>query len=189
MTRTARKRRLPSSHYTLIHELMASTREPLPAQHIRHQLTRMHGGLRDMTHSAAPSKDSWRVLSDCVNLLETLVTEGTAPVRNAQGRTIASHWLDCDGDAIEVRDSSGLLQEAIAALAEAGERVLAQGQALRLSGTGLASVRAVLEDYSAAIAQLPARTMIRCHRLTEVRVRAALNAIQHLPDGVHVMAL
>ncbi len=186
-------KRHPRSHrsrmtYTLLHELAASTSQPLPEQHIRHQLTRMNGGLHDLVHGAKPSTDSWRVLSDAVNLLETLVTEGAAPERDAQGRTIASHWLDCDGDPVEVRDRSGLLQDAIAALAHAGQRSL-QGQAIRLDGPGLAAVRAVLEDYQAALRTLPARTMVRCHRLTEQRVRRVWDRMGHPPGGVQVMAL
>ena len=176
------------SPYSVLDELMASDSQPLPEEKRTHQLSRMHKGLEDMMHAPTPSADSWRVLSDAVNLLETLVLEGEAPQRDAAGRIVASHWRGCDGEPVEVRDSSGLLLDAITALAHAGNRML-HGKPLRLDGPGLVAVRAVLEDYQAALECLPARTMIRCHRKTAARVRKALNRIGHLPDGVHVMAL
>ena len=95
--------------------------------------------------------------SDAVNLLETLVLQG------------------------EIEDSQGLLPDAIAALAEAGERSL-NGQPLRLSGPGIQAVRGVLEDYAEVIAVLPARTMIRCHRLTERRIRGILESRKQSHD-------
>ena len=51
-----------------------------------------------------------------MNLLETLVQHGEAPIKDATGNIIASHWRDCDGDAVEIRDNSGLLRDAIAAV-------------------------------------------------------------------------
>lgn len=105
----------------------------------------MWDGLAQLEKGDAPGKEDWAVCSDAVNLLETLVKQG------------------------EVEDNQGLLLDAITALAQAGQRHKA-GQALRLSGAGMQAVRAVLEDYAAVISVLPARTMIRCHRLTEKRI-------------------
>lgn len=114
---------------------------------------------------------------------------GEAPVKDlATGKTIASHWRGCDGNPVEVGDSSGLLLDAITAMGKAGERAF-NGQPMRLDGPGLQAVRAVLEDYQAALECLPARTMVRCHRMTEKRIREIFGRIDHLPDGVHVMAV
>lgn len=181
-------KRKPLTPYTVLDELMASDSSPTAAENRAHQLSRMRQGLSDMMHAPQPSNDAWRVLSDAVNLLETLVQEGEAPQRDAAGRIVASHWRGCDGAPVEVRDSSGLLLDAITALAHAGERAL-HGKPMRLDGPGLVAVRAVLEDYQAALECLPARTMIRCHRKTATRMRKVLNRIGHLPDGVHVMAI
>jgi hypothetical protein len=60
---------------------------------------------------------------------------------------------------------------------------------MRLDGPGLQAVRAVLEDYQAALECLPARTMVRCHRATEKRIREIFGRFDRLPDGVHVMAI
>ena len=146
------KRRKPQGrtrHYTLLHEISASPTEPLPQEWRTHQLTNMWDGLRDLETHPAPDTSAWRVCSDAVNLMETLVEQR------------------------EVEDAQGLLADAVAALAEAGKRHRAGGP-LRLSGPGMQAVRAVLEDYSEVIAVLSARTMIRAHRKTEQRIHDIL---------------
>ena len=156
-------RKLQATRYTLFHEMCASPTEPLPEAWQRTQLTSMWDGLAMLETSAAPGCEDWSVCSDCVNLLETLIKQG------------------------EVEDTQGLLSDAITALAQAGTRHKA-GQTLRLSGPGIQAVRAVLEDYASVMAVLPARVMIRCHRLTEKRIRERLQG-KKLPHDVQVMAV
>lgn len=183
------RKRPQKPHYSLVHELFASDTTPMPAHTRRHQLTRMADALNEMMHAPKPGNNAWRVISDAVNLLETLVLCGEAPVKDpATGKTIASHWRGCDGNPVEVGDTSGLLLDAITAMAKAGERMF-DGKPMRLDGPGLQAVRAVLEDYQTALECLPARTMVRCHRTTEKRIREIFGRIDHLPDGVHVMAI
>lgn len=157
-----RQQRQPSS-YTLLHELQASPTQPLPEGYRRHQLTRMWGGLANIETAETPTADDWRVCSDAVNLMETLVAMG------------------------EVEDSSGLLQDAVTALANAGRRYFENGT-IRLDAPGMLAVRAVLEDYAAVIDVLSARTMIRCHRLTEKWVRDIQNG-KRRPNDVVVVDL
>ena len=183
------RRRPPQAlHYSLMHEMLASPSEPMPAHNRRHQLTRMAGALHEMMTADRPGNGAWRVLSDAINLTETLVLHGKSPIKNADGKVIASHWNGCDGDLIEIADTSGLLADAIAGMAKAGQRML-DGKPMRLDGPGLHAVRAVLEDYQAALEALPARTMVACHRATEKRIREIFGRIERLPDGVHVMAV
>jgi len=126
---------------------MASPTELLPIEYRTHQLTRMYEGLAAMETAPEPTTDDWRVVSDAVNLMETLI------------KTMQI----CE-------DESGLLMDAITALAMAGRRNLAGG-AIRLDGAGIQAVRAILSDYASLLDVLPARTMIRCHRLTEKRIQ------------------
>ena len=147
--------------YTMLDGLMASPTEPLPVESRRHQLTRMYAGLAAMEQGENPTTDDWLVVSDAVNLMETL-TE-TMKV--------------CE-------DSSGLLMDAITAMAMAGKRNLA-GNAIRLDGAGIQAVRAVLEDYAALLDVLPARTMIHCHRLTEKRIHEMLDG-KRKPHDVEI---
>jgi hypothetical protein len=149
--------------YTLLDVMSASPTEPTPAPKRLHQLTRMYAGLRAIEQEDAPATDDWRVCSDAVNLMETLVTQR------------------------HVDDGSGLLMDAITALALAGRRHVAGG-AIRLDGPGILAVRSVLEDYAAALEQLPHRTMVACHRETERRI-AEIHAGHRRPHDVEVMAI
>jgi uncharacterized protein YyaL (SSP411 family) len=150
--------------YTILDEMMASPTEPLPLSYRTHQLTRMYEGLAAMEKGANPTTDDWRVVSDAVNLMETLI------------------------EAMKVcEDASGLLMDAITALAMAGRRNLAGG-AIRLDGAGIQAVRAILEDYAALLDVLPARTMIRCHRLTEKRLHDLLDG-KRKPHDVEITAM
>ena len=148
-------------HYTLMDEMMASPIDLLPVEYRRHQLTRMYDGLAAMEKAPSPTTDDWRVVSDAVNLMETLIE--TMKV--------------CE-------DESGLLMDSITALAMAGKRHRA-GRAIRLDGAGIQAVRAILEDYAALIDVLPARVMIRCHRLTEKRLHE-LMAGKRKPHDVEI---
>ena len=156
-----RKQQAPVRHYTLMQELCASPTQPLPSEWRNHQLTRMWEGLRDLEQHPDPGTNAWRVCSDAVNLMETLVEQG------------------------EVQDAQGLLADAIEALALAGKRHF-QGGPLRLSGPGMQAVRGVLEDYAEVIAVLSARTMIRAHRLTEKRIHDIL-AGRRKPHDVEIV--
>lgn len=154
----------PARTYTLIDELFASGVDPLPIAKRTHQVTRMTEGLIAIERAAAPTTDDWRVCSDAVNIMETLVVE----------MKIAE-------------DPQGLLQDAIAALAGAGRRHQG-GMAIRLDGPGLVAVRAVVEDYAGILECLPARYAIQAHRLTERRI-ADILAGKRRPHDVEVMGL
>ena len=149
--------------YTYWDILLASPTEPLPQSHRIHQLTRMYGGLHAIETAPEPTTDDWRVCSDAVNLMETLVQMKV------------------------VEDSSGLLMDAITALAMAGKRHVA-GNAIRLDAPGIKAVRAVLEDYAAVIEQVPARTMLMAHRATEKRIHDILRGRKE-PHDVEVIDL
>lgn len=145
-------------------ELIASPSEPMPDEYRRHQLTRMYEGLAAMEKAPSPTTDDWRVVSDAINLMETLVLEMKV----------------CE-------DARGLLMDAVTALAMAGKRNLAGG-AIRLDGAGIQAVRAILEDYAALLNVLPARTMIRCHRLTERRIHELMDG-KKKPHDVEIVAI
>ena len=158
-----RRRPQPRRSHTLLDELSASPTEPLPPAARTHQLTRMWQGLASIEQAQQPTTDDWRVVSDAVNLMETLVELGV------------------------LEDGQGLLQDAVAGMAMAGKRAM-QGGAIRLDGQGIRAVRAVLEDYAEATAVLPARVMVRAHRKTEARILEILTG-RHRPHDVEVVAL
>lgn len=158
------KRKQRQKRYTLIDEMMASPTEPLPQEWRTYQLTRMYAGLSNLEQADNPTPDDWRVVSDAVNLVETLVVEMKV-----------------------CQDDSGLLMDAITALAMAGKRSK-EGKTLRLDGAGIVAVRSILRDYSELIEVLPARVMVRCHRLTEQRIQDMLNG-KRRPHDVEITSL
>lgn len=151
------KKRRPK-RYTLLDELTASPTDPLPSAWRIHQLTKMYDSLHQLEQGESPTPDDWRICSDAVNLVETLVVEMKV----------------CE-------DANGLLMDAITALAKAGKRSKA-GQGLRLDGEGIVAVRSILRDYAELIDVLPARTMVRCHRLTEKRIQEILDGKKRQHD-------
>ncbi len=159
------KRNTRPPAYTLLDELCASEKEPMSDQKRSYTLTKLWAALANIEHGSKPTADDWRICSDAVNMTETLVE--TLKV--------------CE-------DASGLLHDATNALAHAALRCQETGAAIRLDGPGIMAVRAVLEDYAEAIAHLPHRTMIRCHRLTERRIRE-IRMGKKLPHDVQVVSI
>ena len=149
--------------YSWVDVMMASPDRPLPDSKRLHQLTVMWQGLRSIEQDPEPTTNDWRVCSDAVNLMETLVVTG------------------------HVQDSAGLIADAVAAMAEAGKRHL-NGHPIRLTSRGIMAVRAVLEDYATALSTLSARTMIQCHMTTERRIHEMLDG-RRKPHDVEVMDL
>lgn len=158
--------------YSLMDEIMAPPDRPLPEFKIRHQLSRMYQGLHSLEKDDKPKMIDWEVVSDAVNMLEMLTT--------ANG----GWWLDCDGDLVQVKDHSGLLPDAVSAMANAGRRYIDHG-VLRLDAQGIATIRAVLEDYAQLIEIMPARVMIHCHRRVEKRMQEIMKG-QAKPHDVIV---
>jgi hypothetical protein len=161
----ARAKRHIVTTYGLLDTIFAAPDKPMPEEKRKHQLLRMYGGLHALETAPAPTPDDWRVVSDAVNLMEMLVMD----------------MQICE-------DTSGLLPDAVAALALAGARHLETGAAIRLNAQDIHTVRAVLADYAAMLETLSERTMTECHRRTERRV-AEIYAGKKRPHDVQVVAV
>ena len=135
-------------HYSLLDELMADNVKPLPEEYRTHQLGRMRNGFNNLSTATNPSIDDWIVCADAINLMETLVED--------------MHICE---------DSSGLLSDAIAAMKSVGKTVQAQ----KLTETNMQAIEAVISDYADVVEVLSARTMVRCHRLTEQKLHKILD--------------
>jgi hypothetical protein len=162
--RQPRQKPYRERRYTLFDEMAADPVDPLPQAWRTYQLTRMYAGLSNLEQADNPTPDDWRVVSDAVNLVETLVLEMKV-----------------------CQDDSGLLMDAITALAMAGKRSK-EGKTLRLDGAGIQAVRSILRDYSELLDVLPARTMVRCHRMTEKRIQDMLDG-KRRPHDVEICDL
>lgn len=164
-----RRRQIYHTHYTMMDELMAAPTQPLPeAKRVPH-IANITKALDSIISAETPSLDDWRILSDVVNMIETLTTHA------------GGHWPDCDGDLVHMQDETGLLMQAITAMAMAGKRHMDGGK-LRLDGPGIAALRAIIESYEDVITQVPERTMVKCHRLTERRLQDIFNGRKQAHD-------
>lgn len=141
--------------------MMASPDRPMSPDRRRHQLTRMWDGLASIETAPTPTTEDWRVCSDAVNLMETMVTMQI------------------------VEDANGLIDDAVTALAMAGRRHMKNG-VIRLDAKGMQAVRAVLEDYASVTEQISERALIQVHRNTEKRIREILTG-RKKPHDVEVM--
>lgn len=151
--------------YSPMDVLLASPTEPLSVGRRTHQTMQMWQALAALETAPAPDRNDWRICSDAVNLLGTLVAMG------------------------ELADESSLLDDAKEALLSAGKRAM-EGGPIRLDGPGIHAVRAVLEDYATALSILPARTVIKAHRQTEKTMATLRKAsAANRAPGVKVMTL
>lgn len=160
-------------HYTMLDEMMASPSEPIKLELRIHQLCAIRSAFDNLLHHPEPSKDDWRLCSDAVNIVETFIKRKT--------------WLDCDGEPVDIEDKSGLLQDAITALALAVQRHRKGGH-IRLDAAGINAVRSIIDDYESLACTLPARALIACHRATEKRIHAILRGKKQ-PHDVEVVEL
>lgn len=170
-----RRRQIYQTHYTMMDELMAAPHQPLPeAKRVSH-MRNINKALNALISAESPTTDDWRVVSDVVNMIETLTTHA------------GGHWPDCDGDLVHMQDETGLLMQAITAMAMAGKRHM-EGGKIRLDGPGISALRAIVESYEDIITLVPERTMIKCHRLTERRMQDILNGRKKAHD-IELVAL
>ena len=145
--------------YTLLHELQASPTQPVAEHLMAAHLAIVNAGLLALQRDAAPSVQDWGCLSDAVNMLSSLHELG---------------YIADEGDEItKAKDAMG----------EAGERHLAGGT-LRLTGPGIATLRALLDDYEPIARALSARQFIRCVRHAERRALEILRGKTKSGDKV-----
>lgn len=148
--------------YSHIDVLMADPVKPLAEHKRKSQLELINACMRSIEQNPNPTLDQWEIISDVVNLMQTL--------------------LEMD----QIQDPDDLIGDAVAALAKAGTRHIERNVPIRFDGGDLVTIRGVIEDYAMVSAHLPARTMITAHRKTEKRVNDILNN-RCKPDDVRVV--
>ena len=148
-----------STHYTHWDVLLASPVNPMPEATRQSWLTRILLALRNIEAGDKPGAEDWRILSDAVNLAETMIVHGI------------------------VADEDGIKQRGLNAMADAGARYL-QGQPMRLSGDGIQAMRSLVEDIGDLMAILPHRDFVKVHRATEKRISEMLRGKRQAGDVV-----
>lgn len=146
-------------HYSLWDELRADPVQPLAIQDRINTVGKMADSMAALKLDPCPPVEDWRRLSDMVNMVHTLVDMG------------------------EMVDSQALLADVFEAIVKASDRYKAD-QPLRFDGPGVQAMDALFQDFSTAVSVLPARTMIRCHRLTVKRLQAVRKGQQKVSGRV-----
>lgn len=136
--------------YSNMDILLADPDNPLPEAKRKYMIDRVKRGFHNLQFAQTPTYDDWEIVSDALNMMESLVDMGWA------------------------KDPDGLIEDAVRALAVAGTRSLQKNVAIRLDGEGIKTVAGLLEDFETAVNELSARTMLSCHRRTEKRVQDIL---------------
>ena len=147
--KTRRKTKAPTTSYSLMDELMASTTQPLPEAKQRSYLGVVRKAYAALAEGG-PSFAAADLCIDIVGMVESLIVMGVA------------------------EDGSGLIDDAQVAIGYA-VRMYPDGPAQPLTAEGAHAVKAVIDDYAEIMAAVPARTMIRCHRNAEKQRRSMVS--------------
>ncbi len=134
---------------------MADPDKPIAEAKRQHQLTRMYIALDQIEKGDNPTVDDLALVSDAVELTNRFYFGGMTTLE-------PDDYLSHD------------IGEAQRALIAAYIRHQA-GAALRLTGTGMQTVRSVMDNYYYLLSNVPERTLIQLHRATEKANFEALN--------------
>jgi uncharacterized protein YyaL (SSP411 family) len=132
--------------YSMLDVMMSSPERPMKNERRIHQLTRMWEGLAALEKHPEPTKEDWIVVTDGVNMMATLVKMGFA------------------------KDEDQIIKNCVEVMRKARDSYK-EGKPMRLTGEGIQLIRGLLEDYADIIEQIDERTMVHCHRKTEMRVQ------------------
>jgi hypothetical protein len=110
-------------------------------------VARFYSALEAMTKSANPDNEEWRDLSDCINTIETLVTQGLLPREQVMP----------------------IVNECISHMVGAARRFQA-GRGMRLDGAGISAIRTAIEVYDQACIVLTEKEMERAQLETERKI-------------------
>lgn len=105
--------------------------------------------------------ESWRILSDVVNLSETFVTHN------------GGVWKGCDLKPVTLADDDGLIDDGIRTLYEYGKQFRGD-KVLPLSNEGAERIRDLLYCYEEIIGLLPRSEVEKCRNITKTRINQLL---------------
>lgn len=109
-------------------------------------MLKFFSALESMAKAARPDAGDWRILSDCINLVETLSLQKKLTI-----------------------DIAPLLDRGVQAMVDAGNR-WHEGKRMGLSGEGLQSLRDVVDVYGQCLALLTERDMELARLHTQKRL-------------------
>ena len=148
--------------YSVMDAMMASPDHPMKAQRRDYQMMIIRTSLASIERAKNPTTDDWKIISQAINMMEMLVEMGFA------------------------KDEDGLIKDAIDAMASSAQRYKDK-KVMRFSGNEMKVIRGIIDDYQTMIENLDERTMIHCHRKTEMRLQEILSGKKR-PTDVRIPA-
>jgi hypothetical protein len=148
--------------YTVMDAMMASPERPMKEERRQYQLMVIRTSLYSIERAEKPSVEDWKIISQAINMMEMLVEMGFA------------------------KDEDGLIQDAIDSMARAAQRYKDKN-VMRFTGSEMSVIRGIIEDYQTMIENLDERTMIHCHRKTEMRLQDILKG-KARPNDIRITA-
>ena len=148
--------------YSVMDSMMASPDHPIKAQRRDYQMMIIRTSLASIERAENPTTDDWKIISQAINMMEMLVEMGFA------------------------KDEDGLIKDAIDAMASSAQRYKDK-KVMRFSGNEMKVIRGIIDDYQTMIENLDERTMIHCHRKTEMRLQEILSGKKR-PTDVRIPA-
>jgi len=148
--------------YSVMDAMMASPDHPMKAQRRDYQMMIIKTSLASIERAENPTTDDWKIISQAINMMEMLVEMGFA------------------------KDEDGLIKDAIDAMASSAQRYKDK-KVMRFSGNEMKVIRGIIDDYQTMIENLDERTMIHCHRKTEMRLQEILSGKKR-PTDVRIPA-
>jgi hypothetical protein len=148
--------------YSVMDAMLASPEHPMKEERRQYQLMVIRTALYSIERADNPSVDDWKIISQAINMMEMLVEMGFA------------------------KDEDGLIQDAIDSMATAAQRYKDKN-VMRFTGSEMNVIRGIIDDYQTMIENLDERTMIYCHRNTEMRLQNILKG-KARPTDVRITA-
>ena len=148
--------------YSVMDAMMASPDHPMKAQRRDYQMMIIKTSLASIERAENPTTDDWKIISQAINMMEMLVEMGFA------------------------KDEDNLIKDAIDAMASSAQRYKDK-KVMRFSGNEMKVIRGIIDDYQTMIENLDERTMIYCHRKTEMRLQEILSGKKR-PTDVRIPA-
>jgi hypothetical protein len=148
--------------YTVMDAMLSSPDHPMKEERRQYQLMVIRTALYSIERADKPSIEDWKIISQAINMMEMLVEMGFA------------------------KDEDGLIQDAIDSMATAAQRYKDKN-VMRFTGSEMNVIRGIIDDYQTMIENLDERTMIYCHRNTEMRLQNILKG-KVRPTDVRITA-
>jgi hypothetical protein len=137
--------------------MLASPDRPMKDDKQTFQMLMIKTSLYSIERAEKPSVEDWKIISQAINMMEMLVEMGFA------------------------NDDEGLINDAVDAMYTAALRYKDKS-VMRFTGNEMKIIRGIIDDYQTMIENLDERTMIHCHRKTEMRLQDILSGKSRTND-------